>query len=228
MIKEKNIDKLTGNTLRDSVYETLRKAIMIGELVPGERLMEIPLSERLGVSRTPVREAIKRLAKDDLVTITKGCGARVSDMTDKDVTDALDVRIRIEDMAVRLAARNITATQVKEIREINRKMSEAVKKGDLDGASAADNRLHHVICEAAGNSVLTTVHTMLAEHVLRYRIKYIQSIDDYDELILEHTKIIIAIETGDEEEASRLVTNHITKQRDIICNIIKKHKIDIG
>ncbi|MCM1307283.1 MAG: GntR family transcriptional regulator, partial [Butyrivibrio sp.] len=127
MIAEINfVDKGEGVSLRDMVYFELKEAIMRGELAPGLRLMEIPIAERLGVSRTPVREAVKRLEEDGLVIITPGCGAKVSEIRGKDVTDALDVRIVVETMAVRLAAKNISAGQVDELKRINAEMRRAI------------------------------------------------------------------------------------------------------
>lgn len=114
-------------SLRDSVYLTIREAILNGKYPPNKRLREIPLAEELGVSRTPVREAIKRLAEEHLVVIMPKCGAKVADYSDKDVADALAVRLVIENMAVKLAARYMTKDQVIELRDINSEMEDALK-----------------------------------------------------------------------------------------------------
>lgn len=216
------IDRGDGASLRDTVYKELREAIMRGDMAPGLRLMEIPIADKMGVSRTPVREAIRRLEEDGLVVITPGCGARVSEIGDKDVTDALDVRIAVETMAVRLAARNISRAQVQELKRINDSIRKAVAEKDAAAISAEDNLLHHRICEAAGNKVLLKIMRELEALVLRYRIKYIKSITACDEILDEHEKIISAVASGDGDGAADLVTAHIIRQRDCICEIIKQ------
>lgn len=224
MIAEINfVDKGEGVSLRDMVYFELKDAIMRGELAPGLRLMEIPIAEKLGVSRTPVREAIKRLEEDGLVIITPGCGAKVSGIRGKDVTDALEVRIVVETMAVRLAAKNIGAKQIDELKSINNEMRRAVREKNTAAFSLSDSRLHRAICEAAGNKVLLKVMHELETLVLRYRVEYIKSIASYNDIIDEHDAIIKAVAAGNAEMAAKLVTSHITRQKDCICEIIK-HK----
>ena len=161
-------------SLRDSVYLTIREAILNGKYPPNKRLREIPLAEELGVSRTPVREAIKRLAEEHLVVIMPKCGAKVADYSDKDVADALAVRLVIENMAVKLAARYMTKDQVIELRDINNEMEEALKDKALAKITEADKRFHSSICAGANNQVLQKTMAMLDAEVLRYRVDYIK------------------------------------------------------
>lgn len=216
------MDKGEGASLRDMVYIELKEAIMKGELAPGLRLMEIPLAKQLGVSRTPVREAIKRLEEDGLAIITPGCGAKVSRIRGKEVADALDVRIAIETMAVRLAAQNSSAAQVEELWRIHNGIRRAAGEGNPAGISAGDGRLHHVICEAADNKTLLKIMQELEMQVLRYRVEYVKSLQTYDEILGEHDKIIRAVAAGDAETAAALVTAHIRRQKDFICEIIER------
>lgn len=226
MIAEINfVDKGEGVSLRDMVYFELKEAIMRGELAPGLRLMEIPIAEQLGVSRTPVREAIKRLEEDGLVIITPGCGAKVSGIRGKDVTDALDVRVVVETMAVRLAAKNIGAEQIEELKRINNEIRRAVREGNIAAISVNDSRLHHAICEAAGNKVLLKVMRELETLVLRYRVEYIKSIASYNEILDEHDAVIRAVAAGDAEMAAKLVESHIMRQKNCICEIIKRKDV---
>lgn len=218
----KKFDYSEGLSLRDSVYLAIREAILNGEFPPNKRLREIPLSQKLGVSRTPVREAIKKLEEEHLVVIMPKCGARVASFTNKDVTDALDVRLTIEDMAVRLAARNMTDEQIAELKTINKEMESAIKVKDISKISEADNRLHNRICIGADNRVLLKIMYMLEEQVLRYRVEYIKSVKDYNELIYEHNELIKALEAGDEIGAAKIMDLHIMKQKEKICEIIQK------
>ena len=102
--------------LRDVVFNTLRQAILRGELQPGERLMEIQLAQRLGVSRTPVREAIRKLELEGLVLMIPRRGAEVAEITRQDLEDVLEVRMALEELAVKIACKRITQEQLEEIK----------------------------------------------------------------------------------------------------------------
>ena len=203
-------------SLRDSVYLTIREAILNGKYPPNKRLREIPLAEELGVSRTPVREAIKRLAEEHLVVIMPKCGAKVADYSDKDVADALAVRLVIENMAVKLAARYMTKDQVIELRDINGEMEEALKDKAL--------RFHSSICAGANNQVLQKTMAMLDAEVLRYRVDYIKGIEDYMQLIKEHKELIDAIDARDEEKAEELMSRHIENQKKKVLEALESEK----
>ncbi len=209
-----------GESLRDSVYNSLKKAIMTGVLLPDERLMEIPIANQLGVSRTPVREAIQRLEKELLVISSPRCGAKVAGITYKAVKDALDVRIGVESMVVRFAVANITEEQLQELKSINTEIRETIEEGNVVKISDLDNLLHRKIVEATGNNVLKDIMGMLEEHVLRYRFEYIKSIKDSCHIAEEHDMIIDALEKKDVEAASKYMVDHISRQKDEICKII--------
>lgn len=214
------LDMEEGESLRDAVYHSLKKAIMTGILLPDERLMEIPIATQLGVSRTPVREAIQRLEREQLVIVSPRCGAKVAGITDKDVKDALDVRIAVETMSVSFAAKNITPEQIARLREINGKIEEAIVAEDVARISDLDNLLHRMIGEATGNNVLMDIMRQLEEHVLRYRFEYIKSIKANNAIAKEHEQIIAAIENRDVDSASNYMMEHIKKQKEQICQII--------
>ena len=209
-----------GESLRDSVYNSLKKAIMTGVLQPDERLMEIPIANQLGVSRTPVREAIQRLEKELLVISSPRCGAKVAGITYKAVKDALDVRIGVETMVVRAVVDNITADQLIELKNINNEIRATIEEGNVVKISDLDNLLHRKIVEATGNNVLKDIMRMLEEHVLRYRYEYIKSIKGSYNIVEEHDLIIEAIENKDVDSASKYMIDHISRQKDEICKII--------
>ena len=102
-------------SLRDVVFRTLRQAILRGELKPGERLMEIRLANQLGVSRTPIREAIRMLELDGLVIMVPRKGAQVAQITEKDLNDVLEVRLGLEELAVKLACQRITESELQKL-----------------------------------------------------------------------------------------------------------------
>ena len=138
--------------LRDVVFQTLRQAILRGTLQPGERLMEIHLAQKLGVSRTPVREAIRMLQLDGLVTMVPRRGAVVAEITISDLEDVLEVRAALEELAARKACQNMTPERLTRLRETAGRFAECLKKDDLMASAQADVEFHEIICEATQKS----------------------------------------------------------------------------
>ena len=147
--------------LRELVFTTLRQAILKGELQPGERLMEIQLAEKMGVSRTPIREAIRKLAAEGLVTMIPRKGAIVAGISEKMLKDVLRVRMTLEKMAYEGAFENITDQAIEELRAAEAEFENAVDSGDLSGicgtgqpyAGGADRRCHLLFRESLVVSV---------------------------------------------------------------------------
>lgn len=117
--------------LRDVVFHTLREAILKGELKPGERLMELQLASKLGVSRTPIREAIRMLEQEGLAVTIPRRGAEVARMTEKDMKDVLQIREVLDELAVRLACDNITKEEIKELEKQMLQFENSTKQGDI-------------------------------------------------------------------------------------------------
>ena len=134
--------------LRDVVFETLRAAILKGDLKPGERLMEIQLAEKLGVSRTPIREAIRMLEQEGLAVTMPRKGAEVARMTLKDMENVLEIRASLDELAARLACDRITDGQLARLREVKDAFTESTATGDVRHLAEADVRFHDIIYEA--------------------------------------------------------------------------------
>ena len=117
--------------LRDVVFNTLRQAILTGEMEPGERLMEIQLANKLGVSRTPIREAIRKLELEGLVIMIPRKGAEVAHITEKDMRDVLEVRCTLEELAVALACKNVTPERIMDLRAANKVFESAIVSKDV-------------------------------------------------------------------------------------------------
>ena len=132
--------------LRDVVFNTLRQAILRGELKPGERLMEIQLANKLGVSRTPIREAIRKLELEGLVLMIPRKGAEVAEITEKSLRDVLEVRRALEELAVRLACDKISEEKIQELKEAAEYFQSTLKSGDITKIAEADVKFHDVIC----------------------------------------------------------------------------------
>ena len=128
--------------LRDVVFNTLRKAILRGELKPGERLMEIQLANKLGVSRTPIREAIRKLELEGLVLMIPRKGAEVAQITEKNMRDVLEVRKALEELAVQLACEKITDEEIEEMKKAAEEFKMILKGKDITEIAEADDVFH--------------------------------------------------------------------------------------
>jgi DNA-binding GntR family transcriptional regulator len=120
--------------LREVIFNTLREAIIVGELKPGERLMEVQLADKMGVSRTPVREAIRKLELEGLVVMVPRKGAQVADLSVKDIMDVLEVRATLDGLATALSAQRITDEELKELRHVNTQFINYMEKDNLQGS----------------------------------------------------------------------------------------------
>ncbi len=205
-----------GIPLRDVVFITLRQAILKGQLKPGERLIEMNLCERMGVSRTPIREAIRKLELEGLVEMIPMCGARVAGITSKQLKDVLEVRAALDELAIRLACKRITDEELKELRDAMIKFEQVIKTGNEVKIVAQDVKFHDIIVEAGKNERLTQMVFNLSEQVYRYRYECIKDASLHNELVLEHREMFESICGKDEERAVRAVQNHIAKQKQAI------------
>ena len=198
--------------LRDAVFMSLRKAILTGKLKPGDRLTEVKLGKILGTSRTPIREAIRLLELDGLVTIVAGSGARVSRMTVEDLQEVMEIRSALEQLSATLASERITEAEKGQLRDACNAFIRCTHTGDSLEIAEADTKFHDMIVKAAKNEKLGKILSGLADNIYRYR--YVCLIDDerYEHLIAEHRELYRAIVSGDREGARKAAGDHITLQ----------------
>lgn len=207
--------------LRDVVFHTLRQAILKGDLKPGERLMEIQLAKKLGVSRTPIREAIRKLELEGLVLMIPRKGAEVAEITEKNLRDVLEVRGALEKLAVQLACDQITKAQIHELREATGAFREALTSGNVTEIAEADEHFHDLINLATGNQKLIQLLNNLREQMYRYRVEYLKNEAVYPQLLSEHDSLIRAIEKRQREQAAEIVYRHIENQAEAISGTIR-------
>lgn len=198
--------------LRDVVFNTLRQAILTGELKPGERLMEIHLADRLGVSRTPIREAIRKLELEGLVTMIPRKGAQVAKITEKNLKDVLEVRRALDMLAVRLACRRMSDEEKKELKKACDEFAKVIKNSNTKDITEADVRFHDIILKSSGNDRLIQLVNNLAEQMYRYRLEYIKDSSYHDRLVQEHEAIYDAVIHCEEDKAAAAVVMHIDNQ----------------
>jgi DNA-binding GntR family transcriptional regulator len=202
--------------LSDMAYSNIKEAIRLARLQPGQALSETRLSRQLGISRTPVREALQMLAQEGLVQIIPGRAVTVASPTVQDVMDAIHVRLLLEPEVVRLAAKHITPTQLETLQQAQAGLKQAIANNDRAAWSRADNVYHETICAACPNQ-------LLGELAIQYRnrVSYL-SIDaqgNFERLAVctdEHRQIVDAIAAHDSELAAQTMRDHIEMFRQSI------------
>ena len=208
--------------LRDVVFKTLRQAILKGELEPGERLMEIQLAERLGVSRTPIREAIRKLELEGLVIMIPRKGAEVADITEKSLRDVLEVRKALEELAVQLACEKITQEELEELEKAGENFKKVLNRSkDITEVAEADVRFHDVIYMATDNQKLIHLLNKLREQMYRYRVEYLKNPDVHEQLTQEHEEIVYHIKRREKVEATAVTCQHIDNQVSAVTDKIR-------
>lgn len=210
--------------LRNVVFNTLRDAILRGELPPGERLMEIPLSKKLGVSRTPVREAIRMLENEGLAVTFPRRGAKVAKMSEKDLDDVLEIREVLDILAISLSCDNMTDDDIKRLEDAAIGFERATKGKDVRLIVTKDEEFHRIIYECSRNSRLVTILSNLKEQMYRFRFEYVKDPSNYPTLIKEHREILCALRARNKEQIVTLTKTHLVNQMECVREIIKRQE----
>lgn len=207
--------KITENEylpLRDVVFNTIKDGILTGRLRPGERLLENQLANELGVSRTPIREALRMLEIENLVDLIPRKGAQVKEMSEKDIKDVLEIRKVLEELAAGLAAANITNQDISELKRLHGEFVEAFDRGDREGVIIADTNFHDVIFSATKNDKLIQIISNISIQIYRYRITYLKLLTDISLPNQQHLELIRAFELRDADKARAIMSEHINDQ----------------
>lgn len=210
--------------LRDVVFNTLRQAILRGEIKPGERLMEIKLANKLGVSRTPIREAIRKLELEGLVLMIPRRGAVVAEITEKSLRDVLEVRRVLEELSVELACKRITEEEIEDLKVAEKEFETALKGGDVTEVAEADVKFHDVIYHATNNQRLIQLLYNLREQMYRYRVEHLKQKEKHEILLAEHNDIVKMIEKRDAKHAMEVICKHIDNQVEAVSDTIRTKK----
>ncbi|MEE1442147.1 MAG: GntR family transcriptional regulator [Blautia sp.] len=208
--------------LRDVVFNTLRRAILKGELKPGERLMEIALADKLGVSRTPIREAIRKLELEGLVVMAPRKGAKVASITERDLNDVLEVRKGMEVLAISLACKRITGEELEKLEIIERDFQRLIESGNLTELAEMDVKFHDTIYQATNNQRLVQLLNNLREQMYRYRMEYLKDIAVRRTLAEEHKAICQALRERNQQQAEKYVSIHIDNQQKAIIRSLNQ------
>ncbi len=208
--------------LRDVVFNTLRQAILKGELEPGERLMEIQLAERLGVSRTPIREAIRKLELEGLVLMIPRKGAEVARISEKSLRDVLEIRRSVEELAIELACQRMTEEEIDDLEAAKKAFADAVARRDMMLMAETDEMYHETIYKGTKNNRLIQIINNLREQMYRYRLEYIKDADKHPILLIEHDNIFKAVRARHVAEAKAAMREHIDNQEITVSKNLKE------
>ena len=211
-----NFDLQNHRPLREIVYEELKRQILIGEIAPGTRMMEVELADDMGVSRTPVREAIRKLEKEGLVSIEPRRGAYASDISIKDMVDVLEVRQDLEGMAAGLAALKATEEEKEELKRATEEYRHAVESGDIEEIIKWDEAFHKRIVNCSGNKTLIQLVSQVQELALRFRYIYYDDFSRFEGQPMEHKEIVDAIISGNAEKARIEADQHISRLKEFV------------
>ena len=208
--------------LRDVVFQTLRSAILRGDLKPGERLMELQLASKLGVSRTPIREAIRMLEQEGLAITIPRRGAEVAKMTEKDMGDTLQIRRALEELAVVLVCDKITEEDVEELKAAMLNFEEKTKGDNVVELAKADVALHETVYRIADNPKLVQLLGDIREQMFRYRAEYLKDRSIYPVLIQEHRDMVAALEKRNKELVVKITMKHLYNQEEGMKRVIRQ------
>lgn len=206
-------------SLTSKVFKSMEKAILSGEFLPGESLTEQSLSAELGVSRTPVREALRQLELEGLVKTVPNKGAEVVGLSEKDVDDIYTIRVHIEGLAARWAAENITDEDIKKLRDTLELQEFYAAKGDSDRVKSLDSAFHEALYKACESNPLRQILSQLHNNIQRSRGLSIQSAGRASAAVEEHRRIFEAIAAHNGELAENEAQAHIVNAKQSMLRV---------
>jgi DNA-binding GntR family transcriptional regulator len=213
---------ISRRPLHEETIDRLRDLIVHGDLAPGVRLNERVLCERLGISRTPLREAIKLLASEGLVELLPNRGAIVSRLDPAALAETLEVMGALESLAGELACRRASKPRIAEIRALHEKMLARHARGDLTGYFRYNQAIHMEIVEASGNAKLALMYRQMNANVRRARYMANLSKERWDAAVREHEAIIAALEARDATQLRQLLQDHLAQKLAAVITAVQK------
>ena len=214
--------------LTEQVYRAIKNRILSNELEVGSRLRDEELALQLGVSRTPVREAILRLSREGLVEIFPRSGTRVRRFTEQDLDEIFDLRIALEALAIRKAALRLEPSQIDQLREMQEKSESALKKGETKPALEFDSHLHYTILQAAGNQRLQEMMVTINDCVTLFR-NIGAGTPFHRGYTYRHRELFRALERRNPDLAARLMSEHIeAAKKELLRDFRRRRLLDSG
>ena len=194
---------------REAAFEKIKEAIIKGHFKPGEKLVEQTLAQEMGVSRTPVREAIRRLEAEGFVVSIPRKGVVVSRADKEEIVQLYSIRAELEGLAARWAIENADEDDMRKLDEAISRMEETAASGDLDGVVQSNALFHDAIAQASKSRILCTLLKPLQDNIQRFRFQSLHLPGRPEAALAEHKEIVAAIKEKKAEEADRLLKEHL-------------------
>lgn len=209
----RKIENTSGKSIREIVLSELRNAIFMREIQPGDRLVETTIANSMGISRTPVREALRQLESEGLAVNIPRKGTVVKGICLEDANEIYDIREALEGLAARRACMNISRKEIKELRQIIKDMDKCIKACDENTYGEIHNRYNRIIINSCRNKRLIAQMESIYEYLKSLRQISLMTTERKVEALKEHIEIIDAIEIGDEDAAERLTRKHVKRAK---------------
>jgi len=213
-----HVPTINRTSLHKELTERLRNMVVEGVLVAGEKVPERELCEKLGVSRTPMREALKVLAADGLLDLVPGRGARVSAITLADLEEVFPLMAALEALSGELACERITNSQLTRLKSAHRQMLKYFHNQNLAAYFRYNEKIHEIILEAAGNETLKTMYLSLALRVRRARYMANMTPERWQQAVNEHEEILDALDNKDGQALGAILKRHLQNKFDTVRN----------
>jgi DNA-binding GntR family transcriptional regulator len=209
------MSKIPQRNLYHQVADRIRELIEQGELTPAERISEKQLCETFGVSRTPLREALKVLASEGLVELLPNRGARVIQPTLKQVKDTFDLMGALEGLSGELACQNASDTEIREICALHERMMAHYRNRELAEYFRVNRQIHESILLASGNEVLQEMYSNLSQRVKRVRYSKKMTDSFWRQAVNDHERMIVALERRDGTQLGQILRDHLCNKLEI-------------
>jgi len=210
--------------LREAVCEALRDAIRKGILEPGERLMEVQVAEELGISRTPVREAIRKLEQEGYVIMMPRRGTYVSDVSESDIKEIFEIRSALEALATGLAARRIEQEELETLQSMLFEIEGYIKQNDIEKIVETDIKFHGLLYQVSRNERLVNIISNLKEQLARFRTLSMSYPGRLYETLEEHSEMVEAIANGDVSAARDAAEHHMERAEKTLLKALRRQK----
>ncbi len=205
-------------SMGDATYDSLKEAIVKGDIAPGQRLIENQLSAQMNVSRIPIREAIKKLEQDGLIERRDKRGFIVKDMSREEIEETLGLRALLESYAAYLATERMTKALFKKLEDSIDAYRQALEKGDTEKLMQLNTQFHEVIYKAAGSQKLYALINNFRDFIYRYRKPLLESPNFARLSLVDHEEMLTAMREKDKMKVERMVRKHILRGKGIIIN----------
>jgi DNA-binding GntR family transcriptional regulator len=210
-----------SQNLHEATFQTLKSLLVEGKIAPGSKLNERELAERLNVSRTPIREAIRRLAADGLVELIANRGAIAVQLSIDDVIHTFDVIAELEGYSGELAAKNISDSTLSELEALQYEMMASYARRDLSSYYKLNLRIHRLINQAANNPVLATLFSQVNSRIEALRFRSNQDGVKWEKAVEEHQEMLDALKARDSARMRKVMITHVTNKRDVVVQLLK-------